>query len=67
MRVAFVPPLASPTQAAQPALTPSPAFSAAQPTPGDQGPPTTMLGYITFNFIAIGLLGWLSVKLVLRR
>jgi len=67
VRVAFVPPLASPTQAAQPAPTPSPVSSAAQPTLDDQRPPTTMLGYITFNFIAIGLLGWLGVKLVSRR
>ena len=64
MRVALAVP--SPTPASRPAGTSSRSSSSAQPTPGNQSSSSTQLGYITFNFIMIGLLSWLLVRMLRR-
>jgi hypothetical protein len=64
MRVALA--VSSPTPGSTPAVTLSRSFGSARPTSAEQGPAPTQLGYITFNFIMIGLLSWLLVR-VLRR
>jgi len=64
MRVALAVP--SPTPDSQPAGTSSRFSSSARPTPDDQRSSSTRLGYITFNFIMIGLLSWLLVRMLRR-
>ena len=68
MRVALAPLASTPIGAAQPATTPPQVTSTAQPTQEASGPSTTpLLGYISFNFIMIGLLSWLMIKMLRRR
>ncbi len=57
-----------PTHATQPILTPSLSSGATQPTSDDQRSSSALqLGYITFNFIMIGLLSWLIFRILRRR
>lgn len=65
-RVAFASPSPALVRVTQPALTPSPLPSVVSPTSEDRGPPSMLLGYITFNSILIGLLSWLMIKLLRR-
>lgn len=64
MRVALAVP--SPTPASRPADTSSRSSSSAQSMPDNQSSSSTQLGYITFNFIMIGLLSWLLVRMLRR-
>jgi hypothetical protein len=66
-RVALVSQARVEAGAVQPALAPSRSAGAASPARDSQGPSATLLGITTFNFIMIGLLSWLIVRILRRR
>jgi hypothetical protein len=61
LRVALAATSTAPTPVTQPTTAPSPASSTAEPAI------STSLGYITFNFVMIGLLSWLILRMLRRR
>jgi hypothetical protein len=67
LRVALVATSTTPTRVTQPTAVPSHSSSAAEPVSSSPPPISTSLGYITFNFTMIGLLGWLSLRMLRRR
>jgi flagellar biogenesis protein FliO len=61
LHVALVATSTTPTRVTQPTTAPSRSSSAAEPAI------STSLGYITFNFTMIGLLSWLTLRMLRRR
>jgi hypothetical protein len=61
LQIALAPPSSTPARAAESTT------DVVEPASENRGPSAPMLGLIAFNFILIGLFGWLIVKLIQRR